>query len=445
MKCRTLMRSVVIATLISTVMIAPARAREFVFPIATDMLARLDAAAAGNVPYVAPPAVGPLSTPINTPFALEQLDVERPTLAWTKLATDLFVKHKTSPNRAARTLAILHAAMHDASVYTRKYCANERCIARAQSLAVSAAAARVFRYVFVPEGNSFDRIVDRLAFGDQRVTQNVDAKAISKWLSVGQVVGDIAVAYAESDGAAKGWNGSNLEYYGEGRTYGPGSWEPTAPYFYYPPEEPFAPGWRTWALDRASEFRPARPEFATESYVDALREVLAFSPDKLTDDQKRVALFWADGRGTVTPPGHWNLIALDLVQQSKLSSDEVVQLFALLNLALADAFVAAWDAKYAYWTMRPVTAAKKLLGVNFTPLILTPAFPSYVSGHATFSGAAATVLAKYFPDRATTVQAMAEEAALSRLYGGIHFRFDNDDGLVLGRRVAVRVIERYCR
>lgn len=104
-----------------------------------------------------------------------------------------------------------------------------------------------------------------------------------------------------------------------------------------------------------------RPELATESYVDALREVLAFSPDKLTDYQKRVALFWADGRGTVTPPSHSNLTALDLVRQSKLSSEEVVQLFALLNLALADAFVAAWYAKYAYWTMRPVTAAKKLL------------------------------------------------------------------------------------
>ncbi len=210
---------------------------------------------------------------------------------------------------------------------------------------------------------------------------------------------------------------NNLEYYGQRRTYGPGSWEPTAPYFYYPPEEPFAPGWRTWALDRASEFRPVRPELATESYVDALREVLAFSPDKLTDYQKRVALFWADGRGTVTPPSHSNLTALDLVRQSKLSSEEVVQLFALLNLALADAFVAAWYAKYAYCTMRPVTAAKKLLGVNFTPLILTPAFPSYVSGHASFSGAAATVLAKYFADKAATVQAMAGQAAMSRLYG----------------------------
>jgi len=431
------------AALISTFLVGAVYAEEFVLPLTPASLIRLDAAAAGRVPYVSPAAESPLSAPTSVPVALQSPNVVRPTLAWTKLATDLFVKHKTSPNRAARALAVLHAAMHDATVYTRQRCGGKSCIADAEWLAVSAAAARTVRYLFVAEGNNFDRAVYRLAFAANTSIGVSHSEDKSRWLSVGQIVGEAAVQYAESDGAAKGWNGSNLEYYGEGRYYGPGSWEPTAPYFYYPPEEPFAPGWRTWSLERASEFRPTPPDFATDVYIEALREVVSFSPEKLSGQQRRIALLWADGRGTVTPPGHWNLIALDLLSQSTVSDKGVVKLFTLLNLALADAFVAAWDAKYAYWSMRPVTAAKKLLGVSFAPLILTPAFPSYVSGHAAFSGAAATVLAHYFPDKAATLHVMSEEAAMSRLYGGIHFRFDNEDGLALGRRVATRVLERY--
>ena len=98
-------------------------------------------------------------------------------------------------------------------------------------------------------------------------------------------------------------------------------------------------------------------------------------------------------------------------------------------------FIAAWDAKYSHWTVRPITAAQRLLGTPIKPFVLTPAFPSYVSGHATFSGAAATVLGSYFPTKAAELDRMAEEAAMSRLYGGIHFRFDNEDGLVLGRKI----------
>ena len=125
---------------------------------------------------------------------------------------------------------------------------------------------------------------------------------------------------------------------------------------------------------------------------------------------------------------------------SDLTDSEIVRLFARLNIALADAFIAAWDVKYAFWTLRPVTAAKKLLGIDWSPVILTPPFPSYVSGHASFSGAASIVLSRYLPEHRLALEAMAEEAAMSRLYGGIHFRFDNEDGLALGRRVGAKVL-----
>ena len=116
---------------------------------------------------------------------------------------------------------------------------------------------------------------------------------------------------------------------------------------------------------------------------------------------------------------------------------------ALLNIALADSFIAAWYTKYYYWTARPVTMAKVVLGADHVPAILTPPFPSYVSGHAAFSGAAARILGVQFPDEQATVDAMAEEAAMSRLYGGIHYRFDNEDGLAMGRAVADLVLQRF--
>lgn len=399
----------------------------------------VQSAVAGKLAYVAPPSLGPYSATVPMPESLAKRDAKRPTFAWTQLMLSLFVKHKTSPNRAARALAIVHVAMHDAWVFTNDYCNVSPCPDNARALAVSTAAARTLRYIFTAEESQFDRFAHEMAGGSQTT---FSANTLN-WLAVGQRVGDIAVAHAEIDGAAKGWNGSNLEYYGEGRLYGPGTWEPTGPYFYYPPEEPFAPNWRPWALSSPNQFRPTPPAFGSDRYLKDLREVVTVSRDTPTEQQKKIAFFWADGRGSITPPGHWNQIALTAVQASSLSDHDTVRLFTHLNVALADAFIAAWDAKYAYWTIRPVTAAKKLLGIDWKTLVLTPPFPSYVSGHATFSGAAAVVLSAYLPTQGSVFNTMAEEAAMSRLYGGIHFRFDNDDGLTLGRRVGVRVLARY--
>lgn len=114
----------------------------------------------------------------------------------------------------------------------------------------------------------------------------------------------------------------------------------------------------------------------------------------------------------------------------------------VLNIALADTFIATWDAKYRYWTVRPITAAKRLLGVELKLPILTPPFPSYVSGHAAFSGAAARILSNFFSTSTARLNAMAEEAAFSRMLGGVHYRYDNEDGLALGRSVADFVLNK---
>ncbi len=161
----------------------------------------------------------------------------------------------------------------------------------------------------------------------------------------------------------------------------------------------------------------------------------------LTPEQKAIADRWAGGQGTPLPPGIWDQIALDQVRRRRLSTPESARVFALVNVAQADAGVACWDAKFTYWSARPVNAIRDLsLDPAWASYVRTPSFPSYTSGHATFSGAASEVLAYLFPDDAEALRAMAEEAAASRLYGGIHYPIDNERGLEQGRRVGELVV-----
>lgn len=353
----------------------------------------------------------------------------------TRLMLEMFVKHKMAPSRGARGSALIHVAMHDAFELASDEALN-------QKLAVSAAASRVFGYLFPSEEGAFDRMADQLLAKAIQEGPPAQRANLVQSLQRGRIVGDAVVAYAEKDGAQRGWNALRLEYYGQHRYYGPGTWAPTPPYFYYPPDEPFAPQWRPWVLASQSEFRAVPLEYGSKAYLDELREVVEVGA-KLTEEQRRIAHFWVDGHGSVTPPGHWNQIAMDAVLAAGMNDASAIKVGLVLNLALADAFIAAWDTKYHYWTIRPVSAAPELLGVVFTPAILTPPFPSFVSGHACFSGAAGEVLAAFFPQQARRFQAMAQQAADSRLYGGIHFRHDNEAGLDMGRKISRKVLSLY--
>lgn len=151
----------------------------------------------------------------------------------------------------------------------------------------------------------------------------------------------------------------------------------------------------------------------------------------------RIVHFWADGIGTYAPPGHWNAIAAEEFIPKNYSEVRWARNMALLNMALMDAGIVCWDIKYFYFNPRPTQlepAVKTLTGV--------PNFPSYVSGHATFSGAAATLLAHIIPEKADTYQAMAAEAAISRFYAGIHFRIDSEVGLAVGKKVGNYAVQR---
>jgi hypothetical protein len=186
-----------------------------------------------------------------------------------------------------------------------------------------------------------------------------------------------------------------------------------------------------------SDFRPGPPPaFASPEWQAEADEVVRVN-DELTDDQIRIARFWADGAGTDTPPGHWMRIAMGLAVRDQLSLADTTRVLAHLAMAEADAFIACWDAKFTYWSGRPAG-----LIPGFASTIITPNFPAYISGHSTLSGASSVVLTAFFPDDAATLRAQAEEAAVSRLYGGIHWRSDNEVGLEAGRKIGDLAVER---
>jgi hypothetical protein len=187
--------------------------------------------------------------------------------------------------------------------------------------------------------------------------------------------------------------------------------------------------WSLTSADIVSVRPPAPPSTASAQMKTETAEVRQ-TVEHLTREQRAIAQKWNDGAGTYTPPGHWNDIAADHIRDARMSEVRAARTFALLNMAMHDASVACWEAKYFYFNPRPSQmdpAIKTDIGL--------PNFPAYPSGHSTFSSAAATVLSYTFPASAAEFTQAADEAGISRLYGGIHYRSDINEGKAHGARV----------
>jgi hypothetical protein len=191
------------------------------------------------------------------------------------------------------------------------------------------------------------------------------------------------------------------------------------------------------SLTMVTTIRPAAPPpTSSQKFKDEVAEVLSYSKNP-TREQIRITHFWADGLSTYTPPGHWNAIAAEDFIKENFSEVRWARNMALLNMSLMDAAIACWDAKYTYFNPRPSQVDPTIKTVTGLPN-----FPSYISGHSTFSAAAATILGHILPARATAYDNMAKEASLSRLYGAIHYRSDCDKGLETGKKVGNYAIAR---
>jgi hypothetical protein len=254
-----------------------------------------------------------------------------------------------------------------------------------------------------------------------------------------------------------------------------GRWIPTPPMY----AQAVEPKWSTircLAIDSCSQFMPPRPpafdiKNKKSQYYQSLLEVKNVG-DSLTEEQKHIADFWDDNpfklnvSGHVmfatkkfSPSGHWMNIVGIAAKESKADFATTVAAYTQTSVALFDAFISCWDEKFRSNFIRPETAINKYINEEWRPYIQTPPFPSYTSGHATISAAAAEVMTNWFGDnlsftdtsslefgiesrRIVSFREAAKEAAMSRLYGGIHYRFDNDEGNTYGKKVGDFIVQR---
>jgi len=364
---------------------------------------------------------------------------------WTEVLLGKIKQYDLSPVRAARAIALLHVAMHDALVacWDTKYVYHAAPPGQADPEAlplvdvparpsypsehatVAEAAARVLSYLFPVDAAGFRRLAQEA--GDSRVYAGANfPEDVEAGRALGARVGALVVRHGQSDGSDQRYTLTVPP--------GPGYWVPPLVGMVV---DPTAGSWRPWILANGADVTlPPPPLPGSPEYQADIDEVVSVA-QALTEKQKAVAAYWADGPGTITPAGHWLQIAEEHVTRAFADDPlRATQSLALVSVAMADAFIACWKGKYTHWTARP----NQVIG-GFTSDVKTPPFPGYPSGHSMQSGAASEVLASLFPGQAATFRAMAEEAARSRLYGGIHFASDNNNGLLVGREIGRRVVE----
>lgn len=381
---------------------------------------------------------------------------------WNNVALEAIRDSSTAPPIAARALAIVQTSVYDAlnaiDRTSKPYAVDVVALPNtSREAAVAAAAHRVLEVLFPSQETTIDAaLVTSLA----TIT---DGAAETNGVALGERVADQMLALRANDGS-----NATVTY-----THGtdPGDWQRTPPAL----AAPLLPHWgdvKTFGIKSAAQFPLSGPPALTSTtYAAALNEVKdlgSLTSTSRTVDQTNIAKFWANGGGTATPPGHLNMMAQTVTMAQNKSLAENAKLFAMLNVALADAAIACWNAKYDFDFWRPITAIREA-GTDgnaattadpaWEPLLATPPFPTYTSGHSSFSGAAAEVLKSFFgtdnisftldsedptvADRSfTSFSQAADESAVSRLYGGIHFNFDNNDGLAAGRSIGQYVASR---
>lgn len=261
------------------------------------------------------------------------------------------------------------------------------------------------------------------------------ASDVAAGLALGQAIAPVFVARARTDGmGAAGGSPAIWQAMADGATArGDVPWRSLE----IPPRPPMLPLFgrvRAWMMT-SDDIARERPGLAPATSSALMARDLAEVKDAvqhLTRRQLAIVYKWADGVSTPTPPGHWNFIAAPYVRDARISQVRAARAFALLNMAMHDAAVGCWDAKFTSFNPRP-----SQLDPSIRTVIGLPNFPSYTSGHSTFSAAAAEVLSYLFPNGSAYFDAQKEEAAISRLYGGIHYRTDIEVGKDHGRRIAL--------
>lgn len=331
-----------------------------------------------------------------------------PSTYWNAVTTSLGIKANFPPPKLARAYTLVHVAIYDALISRH----GKRRHHLLDNVVAAGAGSTILLYLFPDDSAQILRALPVLL---QRDSSQGLRRFVRSWV-LGRTVGEIVVDHGKHDN-------SDAVYVGTPPT-GDGIWTGTNPVL------PMAGMWRTWITTTGSEFQP-EPPYPFGSHNDSVdtQEVLARSLAR-TEDEIAIVHKWAD----LPPPTIWNIYLKDRILSNHLNVFHAARSYAYLNTAMYDAFVSCWLTKYTYWTARPFQRIPGLVTV-----ITTPNFPSYTSGHSTISSAAALVMSRIFPSDKTFFTASANEAAVSRLLGGIHFRHDNDQGLVVGTKIGRKV------
>lgn len=384
--------------------------------------------------------------------------------AWFDLALDLVrTTPGFSPPVASRAFGYAGVALHESVVPARSFAGRVNGLTRPSLPAdgayhwptvANAALAEILRLLVptAPNGGAIERLEQ--GFGGEAqamLPSGIYKRSVARGAEVAQHVFD----WSKTDGGHEAFRNNFPPYT---PPTGPGLWVPTPPAF----SSALQPYWgsnRPFALPNGDFGDPGGPPAYSEAPGSAFHTEAKECYDAvtaLTAEQTAIALFWSDDPGqTATPPGHSVSILTQILRRKGASLARAAEAYAKVGMAVADAFISCWRTKYRYNLIRPATYVRRIIDPAWTPLLVTPPFPEYTSGHSVQSGAAAAVLTDLFGELAFTDHThdarglpprsfnsfadAAEEAAVSRLYGGIHFRTAIERGLEQGRAVAARV------
>lgn len=384
---------------------------------------------------------------------------DNPVLTWNEQALNAIRLARTPPPIASHHLAVVHAAVFDAvNGITRTHQSWQgQAVAPAGANMDAAIASAAYTVINTLWGQAANPQNYGSAYA-QALATIPDGPAKADGIAFGKSV-------AEAVLAARSQSGWNKPIEGVFSSTEPGKWRETPPGF----RPPVLPHWaqvKPFVMTSPSQFRaPPPPALDSAEHAEELAYVVRFGArdgSERTEYETLAAPFWADDLGSATPPGHWNVIAQDLTRRNKLSTADTARLFALLNLACADAGISCWDTKYHYRTWRPETAIREVTKAanphavahpEFIPLMVTPAFPSYTSGHSNFSAAGSRILERFFgtddieftttsdglPGAVRSFKKLSDarkEIGMSRVWGGIHYMSDNLVGQECGLKIA---------
>lgn len=367
-------------------------------------------------------------------------DAGAPTYRWNQLTIQHLLANGIGGPRAARVLALVNVAMYDATIaaWDAKYAFQRLRPAQAlpslttvvptpaspaypsEHAVTASAAATVLSGLFPDEASTFAALAEEA--GQTRVLAGTDYPSdVVVGMDLGRRVAEVALAHAKTDGSDAVWAGSIPDE--------PGKWSGTKP------AEPLAGTWQPWVLTSGDQFRPGPPP--AHDSAQMARDLAELKAFERTTISSLTASFWEYYGGRASFEFWTNQTSRKLFEE-RLDSNppRAARAYALQMVANYDLFVACWDAKYAYWAIRPFQ-----LDPTVTTVFPTPNHPSYPAAHASLAGAMETVLGALFPRDAEAFSLIADEESWSRLWAGIHFRSDIEAGRTLGRAVGQSVID----